>query len=119
MKLKKERHELVFRIQWNICDGAFLQNQLTTKNFIVDIPPGSKHPSDEQNKLFSFQIKATFKDTTLGIRMRSTKLLLWKKKKGWTRFPMTLYEWDSTADIFLGIFKYFFDKLFHKTAPNH
>ena len=119
MKLKKERHELVFRIQWNIYNGALLQKQLTTKNVIVDIRPGSKHPSDERNKLFSFQIKATFKDATLDIRMHSTKLLLWKNQKGWTRFPMTLYERDSTTDILLGIFKYFFDKLLHKTARNH
>ena len=41
-ELKKERHELVFRIQWNIYDGAFLQKWLTAKSFIVGIRPGSK-----------------------------------------------------------------------------
>ena len=32
-----------------------------------------------------------------------------------------LFKWDSTADIFLVIFIFFFflDKLFEKTAPNH
>ena len=61
MKLKKERDEIVFRIQLNICDRAFLRKYLTAKSFIVDIRPGSKYPSDEPNKLFSFQIKATLK----------------------------------------------------------
>ena len=81
MRFKKERHELVFRIQSNIYDRAFLRKQLTARNFIVDIQPGSKYPSDERNKLFSFQIKATLKATTLGIRMCSTELLHWKIRK--------------------------------------
>ena len=81
MRFKKERNELVFRIQSNIFDRAFLQKQLTAKSFIVDIRPGSKYTSDERNKLFSFQIKAT----TLGICMCSKKLLLWKNQKGSTR----------------------------------
>ena len=46
------------------------------KSFIVDIRPGSKYPSDERNKLFSVQIKATLKATTLAIPMCSTELLL-------------------------------------------
>ena len=46
------------------------------KSFIVDIRPGFKYSSDERNKLSSFQIKATLKATTLGIRMCSTELLL-------------------------------------------
>ena len=59
----------------------FCENRLTAKTFIVDIRPGSKYTSDERNKLFSFQIKAT----TLGICMCSKKLLLWKNQKGSTR----------------------------------
>ena len=72
MRLKKERHELIFRIQLYIYDGAFLRKQLAVKSFIVDIRPSSKYPSDERNKCFSFQIKTTLKATTLGIRMCST-----------------------------------------------
>ena len=53
------------------------------------------------------------------MRMSSTELLLWKNQKGSTRYFMTLlYRRDSTADIFLKVFNYFWDKLFHKTAPN-
>ena len=37
MRLKKERDEVLFRIQANIYDGAFLRKQLTAKSFIVDI----------------------------------------------------------------------------------
>ena len=70
-KVKKERHELIFRIQLNIYNGAFLQKKLIAKSFIVDIRPGSKYPSDERNKLFSFQIKATLKTTILCICMWS------------------------------------------------
>ena len=29
--------------------------------------------------------------------MCSTRLLLWKNQKNLTRYPMTLYKWDSTA----------------------
>ena len=81
--------------------------------FIEDGRPGSKNSSDKRNKLFSFQIKATLKATTLGIRMCFTKLLLWKNQKGLTRYLMTLYKRDSTADIFFGILPFFLDKLFH------
>ena len=63
----------------------------------LDIRPGS----DERNKLFSFSKKATLKATILGIRMCSTELQLWKNEKDSTRYPMILYKWDSTADIFL------------------
>ena len=70
----------MFRIQSNIYDGAFLR-KLTARSFILDIRTGSKYPSDEQNKLFSFSIKATLKATTLGIRMCSAELLLWKNPK--------------------------------------
>ena len=76
MRFKKEWHELVFRIQSNIYDRAFLRKWWTTKSFIVDIRPGSKYLSDEGNKRFSFQIKATLIATTLGIRMCSAELLL-------------------------------------------
>ena len=55
MRLKKERHELVFQIQSNTYDRAFYRKQLTAKSFIVDIRPGSKYPSDERNKLFVFK----------------------------------------------------------------
>ena len=119
MMFKNERHELVFRIHSSIYNEAFLRKWLTAKIFIADIRLGSKYPSDERNKLFSFQIKATLKATTLGIRMCSKKLLLWKNQKGSTRYPMILCKRDYTADIFLGIFKFFLDKLFNKTAPNH
>ena len=77
MRFKKERHELVFRVQLNIYDRAFLM----AKSFIVDVRPGFKYPSNERNKLFSFQIKATLKAKILGIRMCSTELLLWKNQK--------------------------------------
>ena len=69
MRFKKERHELIYRIQWYIYNVAFLRKWLTAKSFIVDIWPGSKYPSDKQNKCFSFQIKATLEATTLGIRI--------------------------------------------------
>ena len=78
MRFTKERHELVFRIQPNIYDRDILRKQLTAKSFIVDIRPGCKYTCDERNKLFSFQIKATLKATTLSFRMCTTELLLWK-----------------------------------------
>ena len=67
----------------------------------LDIQPGSEYHSDERNKLFSFSKKATLKATILGIRMCSAELQLWKNEKDSTRYPMILYKWDSTADIFL------------------
>ena len=82
----------------------------------LDIRPGSEYHSDERNKLFSFSKKATLKATILGIRMCSTELLLWKNQKGSTRCPMILYKWDSTADIFLWIFKFFSDKLISQNS---
>ena len=48
--------------------------------------------------------------------MCCTELLLWK---GSTRYPMILYKWDSTADIFLcqfDIFKFFSDKLISQNS---
>ena len=84
------------------------------KSFILDIRPSFKYPSDERNKLFSFQIKATLKATALGIRMCSTELLLWKNQKNSTRYPMALYKWDSTANIFLVIFNFFWTSYFRK-----
>ena len=51
--------------------------------------------------------------------MCSTELLLRKNQKGSTRYLMTLYKRDSTADIFLETFKFFLDKVFHKAALNH
>ena len=74
----------------------------------------SNYPSDERNKLFSFQIKATLKATTLGVRMCSTELLLWKNQESSTCYPMTLFKWDSTADIFLKIFNIFWTSYFKK-----
>ena len=53
MSFKKERHELTFRIQLNIYDGAYLQNQLKAKSFIVVSRQDSKYPSDERNKLLN------------------------------------------------------------------
>ena len=58
-----------------------------------------------------FQKKAT----TLSICTCSTKLLCWKNQNGSICYPMVLYKRCSTADIFLGIFFFFFDKLFRKT----
>ena len=52
--VEKERYEVAFRIQSNICNGAFFRKLLTAKSFNLDIRPGSKYPSDEQKKLFSF-----------------------------------------------------------------
>ena len=46
--------------------------------------------------------------------MCSTELLLWKNQKGSNRYPMILY--DSTADIFLWIFKFFSDKLISQNS---
>ena len=57
---------------------------LESSRISTAIWPGSKYPSDERNKLFSFQIKATLKATTLGIRMYSAELLLWKDQKDLT-----------------------------------
>ena len=117
MRFKKERYELVFQIQSNIYDRAFLRKQLTAKSFIVDIRPGSKYPSDERNKLFSFQIKATLKVTALGTRMCSTELLLWKNQKGSTCYPTTLFKRDSITDNFLEIFNFFWASYFKKQLP--
>ena len=52
--------------------------------------------------------KCLVQDCTLGIRMCSKELLLWKYQKGLTQYPMTLYKRESTADIFLWIFHSFF-----------
>ena len=49
--------------------------------------------------------------------MCSTELLFCKNQRGSTCYPAILYAWDSTTDIFLWIFKFFSEKLFHKTAP--
>ena len=51
--------------------------------------------------------------------MCTTELLLWKTQKGSTRYLVTLYKRNSTADIFLETFKFFLGKVFHKTALNH
>ena len=91
MRLKKERDEVLFRIQANIYDGAFLRK----KSFIVDIWSRSKYPSHERNKLFSFQTKAT---TVLQVFAYA----LQNYCSGKTRKVR-----NSTADIFLEIFKLF------------
>ena len=114
MRFTKERHELLFRIQSSIYDRDILRKWLTAKSFIVDIRPGSKYPCDERNKLFSFQIKATLKATTIGIRMCTTELLLWKNRKSSTCYPISLFKRDSTTDIFLQIFKFFWRSYFKK-----
>ena len=95
MRLKKERDEVLFRIQANIYDGAFLRKQLTAKSFIVDIWSGSKQPSHERNKLFSFQIKAA---TVLQVFAYPLQNYCYGK---------TRKVRNSTADIFLEIFKLF------------
>ena len=102
------------------------------KSFIVDIRQGFKYSSDERNKLFSFQIKAslkatdernklfsfqikaTLKATTLGIRMCCTELSLQKNQKSLTCYPITLFKRDSTADIFLEKFNFFWTSYFKK-----
>ena len=81
MTFKKERQELVFRIQSSIYHRPFLRKQLTAKSYVANILSGFKYPSDERNNHFSFQIKSTLKATTLGIRMCSTELLHWKIRK--------------------------------------
>ena len=118
IRLKKYDMNLYLESSRTSTMELFLR-KLTAKSFIVEFRPGSKYFSDERNKLFSFSIKATLKPTTLGIRMCSTELLPWKNPKGSTCYPMFLCKRDSTADIFLRIFKLFLDKLFHKAAPNH
>ena len=49
--------------------------------------------------------------------MYSTRLLLWKNQKGSTCYPMILYKRDSTADIFLRIFKFFFGQAISENSP--
>ena len=66
-----------------------------------------------RNKLFSFQIKAALKVTTLGIRMSSTELLLWKNEKGSTWYP-TLLKRDFATGIFLEILNFFWISYFKK-----
>ena len=82
-----------------------------------------KHPYiqtwNSADKKTQFFKKVTLKAIILGIQMYSTWLLLWKNQEGSTCYPMILYKQDSTAVVFLWIFKFFSDKLFHKTAPNH
>ena len=110
-----ERQELMyFEIQSSIYHRPFLGKQLTAKSFIVDILPGFKYPSDERNNHFSFQIKTTLKATTLAIRMCCKELLLWKNQKSQTCYPITLFKWDSIADIFLEIFTFFWTSYFKK-----
>ena len=100
----------------------FVVIRCTTRchSFSLDVPlvclftNDPLYPSDERNKLFSFQIKPTLKVTTLGIRMCFTELLLWKNQKGSTGYHMTLFEWDSTADIFFEIFNDFWTSYFKK-----
>ena len=58
---KKNGMNLYFQTSRISTTDIFMQKSLTAKSFIVDIRPGSKYPSDERNKLFSFQIKATLK----------------------------------------------------------
>ena len=48
--------------------------------------------------------------------MSSTELLLWKNEKGLTCYRMTLFKQDSTADIFLEIFIFFFGKAISKDS---
>ena len=69
-----------------------------------------------ETNIFSILKKATLKATILGIRMCSTKLLLWKNQKDSTRYPMIFYKWDSTAAIFQRIFKFFSDKLISRNS---
>ena len=59
-------------------------------------------------------MKTTLKATTLAIRMCCTELLLWKNQKSYTCYPITLFKWDSIADIFLEIFNFFWTSYFQK-----
>ena len=78
----------------------------------------SWNSADKETQFFNKK-KVTVKATILGIRMCSTGLLLWRNQKGSTHYSMVLYKRDSAAGIFLWIFIFFPDKLFHKTVPNH
>ena len=73
--------------------------------------------ADKETQFFKKEVAV--KATILDIRTCSTGLLLWRNQKGLTRYLMILYKRDSTADIFLLVFKFFSDKLFHKTVPNY
>ena len=53
--------------------------------------------------------------------MCSAELILRKNQRDFTLYLMSLYKWNFTADIFLGIFGccfFFSDKLLYKAAPN-
>ena len=116
MRFEKKGHELVFRILLNICDIAFLRKYLTAKSFIVDIRPGSKYASDERNKLFSFQIKATLKATTLGICMCCTECYSGKIRK--VRIVTPWLYIKGLHQIFHGIFNTFFGQaISHSFRP--
>ena len=55
--LKRDRHKYK-ELGWK---KSGMKLYLEIFSFIVDIRPDSEYPSDEQNKLFSFSIKAILK----------------------------------------------------------
>ena len=101
---KRDRHKY---LEWG-WKKNYMNLYLVLFSFIVAIWPGSAYPFHEWNKHFSFSKKASLKATILGIRMRSTELLLWKNQKYSTLYSMILYKLDSTADIFWWVFNFFF-----------
>ena len=68
--------------------------------------------SDKETQFFK---KSYFKSYS-HVLYRITAL---EKSEMFDLLPRHLYKRDSTTDIFLRIFNFFSDKLFHKTAPNH
>ena len=109
---KRDRHKYM-EWGWKKID---MNLHLVLFSFIVDIWPGSAYPSHEWNKHFSFSKKASLKAAILGIRMRSTELLLWKNQKYWTLYSIILYKRDSTADIFWWIFNFFWTNNSQKSS---
>ena len=123
--LKRDRHKYV---EWGWKKND-MNLYLNIFSFIVDIRPGSEYPLMNEVNIFIIIIIIILREVrglvikyykhpiNLGFRMCSTGLLLWKNQEGSTCYAMILYKRDSTADIFLWIFKFFSDKLFQKTAP--
>ena len=107
---KRDRHKYM-EWGWKKID---MNLHLVLFSFIADIWRGSAYPSHEWKKHFSFSKKASLKAAILGIRMRSTELLLWKNQKYWTLYSIILYKRDSTADIFWWIYNFFWTNHFTK-----
>ena len=87
-----------------------LVHSLSCDNNLLSYHLWSRQIVRESEKVY----KCFVQDCTLGIRMCSTELLLWKNQKSLTPYPMILYKLDSTAEIFLGIFNFFRTTYFTK-----